>query len=203
MKLLVDSDAFCKLGAAGFLQEAARIFEADLRECGRLVALPHMLRKGRLRKLFGAEACDALICLAHAMPVLHQPSLTWLDKLTRIEAIDPGEAQIFAAAAECGITVISGDKRALRALKAVEAFAEALAGRIVVLEAALLALCEQLGPEEVRRRIAPVAASDKMVAVCFSPGERDPRGALLSYYKSFASDVEPLVLWDPKIGGAT
>lgn len=81
--------------------------------------------------------------------------------------------------------------------------AEALAGRISVLEAVLLALCERLGPEEVRRRIAPIAALDKMVEVCFSTGTSDPREGLRSYYRSLAADVEPVVLWDPEMGDGT
>jgi hypothetical protein len=201
MKLLVDTDAFCKLGVAGVLQDAANIFRAGLQECGRLPALPYMLRKGRLRKLYGGEACDALVSVADAMPVVPQPSITWLDKLTLIDDIDPGEAQIFAAAAESGLIVVSGDKRALQALKDVEGFADALAGRIVVLEAVLLALCDQFEHKEIRRRIAPLAASDQIVKVCFSRENQDPREALLSYYRALVADVGPLVLWDPRAGG--
>ncbi|MDA1348447.1 MAG: hypothetical protein O3A47_06220 [Chloroflexi bacterium] len=74
-----------------------------------------------------------------------------MDKLTPIQAIDPGEAQILAAAAEAGLLVISGDKRALRALREVEGFPDALAGRIVVMEAILVSLCDRLGPESVRQ----------------------------------------------------
>lgn len=201
MKLLVDTDAFCKLGVAGFLQDAVSIFRAELQECGRLPALPYMLRKGRLRERYGREACDTLIPLAEAMSVIRQPSNTWLDKLTHINAIDPGDAQIFAAAAESGLIVVSGDKRALRALKDVDDFADALSGRIVVLEAVLLALCDQLGDEEVRRHLAPLAALDTVVKVCFSDGNQDPREALFSYYRALVADVGPLVLWDPRAGG--
>ena len=203
MKLLVDTDVFCKLGVAGFLEDAARIFGADLQECGRLPALPHMLRRGGLRKLYGAPACDTLIPVADPMPEVPQPSVTWLDKLTPITAIDPGEAQIFAAAAEFGLIVVSGDKRALRALKNVEGFADALDGRIVVLEAVLLALCDRLGNEKVRRHIAPLASSDKMIEVCFSRANPDPPEAWLSYYRNLAEEVAPLVLWNPQIGGGT
>jgi hypothetical protein len=201
MKLLVDTDAFCKLGVAGFLRDTASIFNVSLQECGRLPALPYMLRRGALRKLYGAQTCDALIPIADATPVMNHPSLTWLDKLTLIDAIDPGEAQIFAAAAESGMIVISGDKRSLRALKGVEAFADALAGRIVVIEAILLVLCDQLGQETVRRQVAPLVASDNVVRICFSDDNSDPREGLLSYYTALAADVEPLVLWNPQARG--
>jgi hypothetical protein len=198
MKLLVDTDAFCKLGVAEFLREMARIFDASLQECGRLPALPYMLKRGALRKQYGARACDALIPIADTMPVMNRPSVTWLDKLTSIDAIDPGEAQIFAAAAESDMIVISGDKRSLRALKGVEGFAEALAGRIVVIEAILLILCDRLGQEPVRRQVAPLVASDNVVRICFSEENLDPRKGLSSYYTALAADVEPLVLWNPQ-----
>ena len=100
MKLLVDTDVFCKLGIANLLEEAARIFGASLQECGRLPALPFMLRRGGLRKLFGGPACDALIPAAISMPEVPKPDDAWLEKLTGIEAIGPGEILIFARAGE-------------------------------------------------------------------------------------------------------
>jgi hypothetical protein len=198
MKLLVDTDAFCKLGVAGLLQEAAFLFGADLKDCGRLPALPFMLRRGSLRRRFGAEACDELIPMADAMPVMPEPSIGWLDQFTGIEAIDPGEAQLLAAAADFDLPLLSGDKRALRAVKDVQGATDALAGRILVLEAVLLALCERLGHDEVRRRVAPLATLDKMIDICFSAGTSDPGDGLRSYYGSLAADVIPLVLWNPQ-----
>ena len=202
MKLLVDTDVFCKLQAAGLLSEAVGLFEAGLVDCGRLPALPHMLRRGKLRKRIGGDVCDALIPVAEAVPVIPQPSDTWLDELIPVEGIDVGEAQLFAAAAEAGLLVVSGDKRALRALKDIERFASALMGRIVVLEAVLIALCDRLGADAVRARVATLAALDRMVQVCFSGGNPNPREALISYYESLAAELAPLALWDPRDGGA-
>jgi len=48
MRLLVDSDAFCKLAASDLLSDAAMLFDAELPDCGRLPALPYMLRRGGL-----------------------------------------------------------------------------------------------------------------------------------------------------------
>ena len=96
---------------------------------------------------------------------------------------------------------MSGDKRALRALKDVQGFADALAGRIVVLEAVLLALCDRLGPETVRQRVVPLGESDKVIKVCFSVGNPDPAAGLLSYFESLTRELSPLVLWDPRRGG--
>jgi hypothetical protein len=200
MKLVVDTDVFCKLQISGLFIDAAGLFEAGPGDCGRLPALPHMLRKGRLRRRLGDDTCGALITIAESIAVIRQPSGTWLDELIPLENIDFGEAQLFASAAEAGLLVVSGDKRALRALKDVERFASALSGRIVVLEAILIALCDRLGADKVRVRIGSLAAADTMVQVCFSSENPNPREALLSYYKDLAAELSPLVLWDPRGG---
>jgi hypothetical protein len=202
MKLLIDTDAFCKLGVAGLLTDAVLMVGVELQECGRLPALTYMLRRGSVRRHYGATACDALLPLADSIPVVDQPTEVWLDTLVKIEAVDPGEAQILAAAAEFGHMVLSGDKRALRAAKDVKGLAEALHGRVVVLEAALIELCNQLDLEDVRRHVERLRTLDTMIAACFPPGTSDPRDGLRSYYRSTARDVAPLVLWEPRQGGA-
>ena len=197
MNLLVDTDAFCKLGVAGLLEDSAGIFEARLSDCGRLPALPYMLRKGSLVDRYGRGACNAFIAHAEAMPVHPKPGAATLDPLALNEAIDPGEAQLFAAAAEFDIKVITGDKRAVRALKHVTEIHAQLAGRIVTLEAVLLNLCGQRGLENFRQRIGPLTAHDKTVGICFSPARSNPKDGLQSYYESLAAEVRPLLLWNP------
>lgn len=202
MRVLLDTDVFCKLAVGRVLNDAVRLLGVDLVECGRLPALPYMLRKGRLRKLYGPETCDALIPLSNAIPKLVQPSEDWLDRLAPIEEIDPGEALLLASAAEHGMLVISGDKRALRALRDVNEFPSALAGRIIALEAILMTLCEDLGADEVSRRVRPLTPTDEMVRICFSnPADTDPVHCLQSYLDHLAIEVSPLVLWDASFGG--
>ncbi len=202
MQLLVDTDAFCKLAVGDVFVEAIGLVGVSLAECGRLAPLPHMLRRGILRRNYGSLACDKLIPVAESIPVAMQPTEAWLDKLVPIRAIDPGEAQIFAAAAESRLLVLSNDKRALRALKDVEGFADALAGRIIVLEAILLALCDHLGVETLRRRFNELVELDKVVKVCFSIDNPDPKAALLSYFNNLVAELAPLVLWNTHGGSA-
>jgi hypothetical protein len=200
MRLLVDTDAFCKLALADLLQDALGSFGVVPAECGRLPALPHMLRKGKIRRFYGSDSCDRLLVIAESLPEIGHPSASWLDRLARVETIDPGEAQLFALAAEFGLVVISGDKRALHGVKTIEGFPASLEGRIVVLEALLVALCRILGSEEVRRRISVLAGSDQTIKVCFSSGNPDPEAGLRSFYNSLARDLEPLKLWSPDTG---
>ena len=195
MRLLVDSDAFCKLAASDLLSDAAMLFDAELQECGRLPALPYMLRRGGLQRTYGAAVCERLIPLAESMPVVQQVSTTWLEQLAPIPAIDPGEAILFATAADLRLPVLSGDVRALRALKSLDGFPEVLAGRIVLLEAILIALCGEVGAAAVRERIEPVQQADTVMRICFSPGVQDPEQGLRSYLRDRRSELAPLVLW--------
>ena len=40
------------------------------------------------------DHCDAMIGVAKGMPAIQPPGATWLDRLTPIDSIDPGEAQL-------------------------------------------------------------------------------------------------------------
>lgn len=202
MKLLIDTDIFCKLGMANLLAETVELFGLGLDDCGRLPALPHMLRHGRLRRNYGDHVCDQLIPLADAMEPTPAASSEWLDKLVSVESIDPGEAQLLAVAAEQGVMLLSGDKRALRALSKITDIHAPLERKICVLEAALLALVGRHGADEIRRRVPGLSEKDRVVRVCFPPTASDPRDGLFSYLKDIANEVTPLVLWTPE-GEAT
>lgn len=203
MRLLVDSDAFCKLGITNLLSDATGILNAGLDECGRLAALPYMLRRGKLIKVYGEKACADLVPIAKRMPVIPTAPPEWLDKLAPIPDIDPGEAQLFASAAQSALIVVTGDKRALRALKDVSEFVTAMEGRIAALESVLLALCDRMGHDEVRRRIGSLVTADKTLMVCFGSGNPDPTHALESYCRNLTDEVAPLKMWEPQRGDAT
>lgn len=203
MRILIDTDMFCKLGVGSLLHDGIRLLGAGIADCARLAALPYMLRRGRLPRQYGTQACLDLLPLAAQMSTIPAAGSVWLDRLVPIQAINPGEAQLFAIAAERGSTVMTGDNAALQALKVIDGFPAALAGRIVSNVAILLALCEDLGPERVRRGVAALTSVDKTIRVCFSEGNPGPREALESYCRSLESELHPLVLWKPRpVGGA-
>jgi len=201
MRLLLDTDLFCKLGVADLLEEAFVSLGVLASDCARLPALLHMLRRGSLPKIYGVDACKALIPVAEGLGIIGSPDADWVDRLASVQYIDPGEAHLFAIAAQQSLSVLSGDKRALRALKDVAGYADALSGRIVVLESVLILLCERMGHSEVRCRLQPLIGKDTMLSICFSEGNADPVYALTSYYKDLEAEIHPLVLWKPKQGG--
>jgi hypothetical protein len=197
MKVLVDTDAFCKLGLTGLLTDAIASLGAQLTECGRLPALPHMLRRGSVPKRFGKETCESLLETANAILSLQPLTGAWLDRFLPVPGIDPGEAQLFSAAADQRILVLTGDKRALRLIGSVEGAAAALSGLIVTLEAVLIALHGSIGADALRTRVDPLRPFDSTIGICFSDANADPLAALWSYYNSLASEVAPLALWRP------
>ena len=164
----------------------------EVEECGRLAALPYMLKRGRLRRKFGDEASDALVPLAEVMPLAIQPSAGWLEPLTAVDSIDPGEAQLLAASAERGLLLLTGDKRGLHGVKDIPGYAEALDGHVVVFEAILAELCVQLGAKEIGSRIRPLVGVDIAIGVCFSASNAFPLIGLLSYYEDLSANLGPL-----------
>lgn len=145
MRLLLDTDAFCKLGIAGLLDAAlAGLGVESSEECARLGALPHMLRRGKLPRLYGSAQCESLVARAESIPVMPDAPAKWLDLLAAATDVDPGEAQLVAMAAEARASLLTGDKRALRTVASIATLPEALTGRIVSLEAVLLRMCETI-----------------------------------------------------------
>ena len=201
MKLLIDTDAFCKFGCSGLLSDVVEcIADTKVSECGRLAALPHMLRKGQLQQAYGKSACDVLIPLADSMPLHPTPNQDWQDKLVSIDEMDFGEIQILAAAADTETIVLTGDKRALQALSKVSGATEVFGGRIAVLEAGLISLHDKIGPSELRRRAGHLSKVDSVTRICFSEGNHDPLDCLTSYFADICNKVEPLTLWPPERG---
>jgi hypothetical protein len=195
MKLLIDTDVFCKLGLANLLEDAAEQFDAKISECGRLPALKYMLYRSKLTRTFGEANCASLIPLADRMPPIQVASTEWLDPLIDKRDIDPGEAQLFAVAAQTGLLLMTGDKRALRSLKEISVLVKPLAKRIVVFEGILIKLCHCLGVTVVSDRVARIHNYDKVVGICFSSSNSNPLEALRSYFQSCCDEVSPIKLW--------
>ena len=196
-RLLVDTDAYCKLGVAGLLTDALATLGVQIQECGRLAALPYMLGSGGLRRRLGSRPSDALVGSARQMPHAMQPSASWLDPLVAVASIDPGEAQLLAATAEHGLLLLTGDKRCLVGVKDVPGYAEALEGKVVVLEAILTELCARRSVDEIRSHIQPLMDMDKAIETSFSGRYPTPLEGLRSYYRDLALEVEPMTLWRP------
>ena len=197
MLLLLDTDAFCKFAAAELLSEAASAVGADLAQCRRLPALPHMLRRGRLRRALGDTVSDSLIPVAEGIEAAPAATEAWLDPLVGVRDIDPGEAQLLAFGAEHEAVVLTGDKRSLLAARNVPALVGPLRGKIALPEVVFHRLCETLGDQKIHSAVLATSPSDVMLKVCFSKGNRSPRQSLESYIADSRRTLAPLELWTP------
>jgi hypothetical protein len=197
MHLLLDTDAFCMFADVGLLERAARAIGVNWGDCSRLPALPYMLRRGRLRNRLGEKRSDRLLPTALTISVAPTPLPLWADRLLGIQDMDPGEAQLLALSAERGFLLLTGDKRAVTAVRNIGVFVDALRGRIILPEVLLLLLCELDGDKYIRNAFKTGQGEDKMLQVVFSDDNPSPRDALNSYIARATSDLAPLVLWSP------
>lgn len=194
-QLLVDTDAFCKLATAALLDEVLALLGVNRTQCAVLPALPYMLERGRLHKRYGDFESARLRKLADEFPVAPDSSSTWLDVLTAESRIDPGEAQLFALAAEHGIRILTGDKRALEALAKVNNIHPHLSGNVITLEAVLSGLAEQVPDAQLRRMGSVLGQHDQMAKAVFASTGSDLGEALDSYVRDVESRAKPLLLW--------
>jgi hypothetical protein len=196
--LLIDSDAFCKLAIANLLDEALELLGVTKAQCERLPTLPPTLRRGRLRRELGDSIADGLIPVADSIDPMDEPSEDWLNALAGNSAIDVGEAQIYALAAEHGCRVLTGDKRAMAEISKLDRFRIKLDGQIVSIEAVLLGLVELMSETELRARGRLLAEYDKMARSVFSSNESPLVEGLESYLGSLEREVRPMKLWRPR-----
>ena len=197
--LLIDSDAFCKLGVSGLLYDSLGVLGVPIPQCRILPALPHMLRKGRLRNSLGEELADYMSRQVEAFSQADEPNIEWLESLIHLPELDSGEARLMALAAERGHLLVTGDKRAMRSLGHLPEYVSALDGSVIALEALVAQMCMTLGEETIRLRIHPTTLIDKIIAICFSPSNPHPLEGLKSYLSDLQASVAPLRLWEPSL----
>lgn len=190
-----DNDILLKLAEYDLLRDACYLI--GVRPSDVVVlhgARPWLERRmeRKLRKPSGpataAGIARALGFVAHAQPLTDVGDRASLDRLTSIDDIDPGEAQLIVAAARSPQAILAtGDKRCLRALagsrEAREVF-HSLAGRVVCLEEIIRALLEHKGYPHVSRAIAQSPDCDRLMCRIFYDGAMLPSQAVVDVESS-------------------
>ncbi|MDI1254136.1 hypothetical protein [Thermomonas sp.] len=154
--LLVDNDVLLSAAHWGLLDMVPTLVGATWAEVAVLASLPPRARKAD-PKLFKDPAVAATLVpyLAQCTP-MPDPDVSLIARLQGRPDIDVGEQVLFAAtggAAEA--FVLTGDKRAIRALALLhaEGVIPELTGRVLCMEHLLWHALSVLGPDELLRRV--------------------------------------------------
>lgn len=174
--LLLDNDAFILLSGAGVLLETIELLGYEADHSRRLASLPFMLRKPAqsLRHLpadvlqRALEDCDRIPALELSPP---QEMLSMFEGHS--QDIDEGEVVLMGVAAVHSLHLLaSNDKRALRGLvkqPALKGIRDALAGRVVCLEAIVRKMILIHGPVKAEEKLKAMVTIDKRISTILSP----------------------------------
>jgi len=195
--MLVDSDIFIILAAAGVLETAASLLEFEPEDIRRLPALENQLTRGRaFRKNYPRQIRQAALRACSCIrPIEQRPSdPRTLDQLAAVSDIDLGEALLYALAAERPAYILaSGDKRAMRALARdtrLKNIRDALAGRLLCLEAAVAMLVRRGDITALAKAFAPLCSVNAVLRVAFSRGAATTTKQCLQALRTYLEELE-------------
>lgn len=199
-RLVVDVDALVKLAHWGLLGELEGAIGIPPERQATLESIRFRAAR-RDRKLFhDAAVADYLaIALSH-FGAAWRPDAEVVARLQSIAGLDAGEIALIAMlCSDPQSILVTGDKRALRALAAsgLEDIVERVAGRIACLEQVVLSALGHLGVRTLATSIEPHRDLDVAVrcAVPLPPYavELEVRKGLLSYIEDLRQDVPSLL----------
>lgn len=171
MGLLVDVDALCKLAHWDLLPELANLTRCDWSAMSTVPSLRFRAQRATTApdgKLFRhARAAQCVLDHVGRMASLPASDTAKLALFQDIPDIDAGEAVLFALVhGTADRHVLTGDKRALRALGRLPDSTRApLGGRVIALESIVLSALDTHGIEWLRARICPDRDLDKAIAI--------------------------------------
>jgi hypothetical protein len=190
--LIIDSDIFVLLSAAELLDRVAELLTVLPANVRRLPALPHQLERGRAFKKNYTDKvrATAIAKCGQVVPLAERPADDErFQRLVDTDNIDEGEALMFALVSEQQhLYLASGDKRSMIALATSGNLAdvrEAVAGRVVCLEATLRLLVEADGVAKVAAAFASVRDANQTLRVIFSEAAATNEAECLRYIASY------------------
>ena len=171
--LLIDSDIFVLLSAAGLLDRLIACLGFEKTSVRRLAALPHQLQRGRSFRRYHQAVRDDAVTRCSEIPAIKDRPISsehW-EKLISVDQIDEGEALLFAKLAEGSASLLTtGDQRSLIALgnaEGLDSFRDEIRGRVVCLESALLLLVKSVGAQSVGEAFQRLRGVNTTIDVLF------------------------------------
>lgn len=195
MIALVDNDALVKVAALDMLLEIDGLLDASsvkvLTSAQRVLTAPP--KKQAIRSQIGSDGYDRLQqFLAKAKTLKDSPPPRLISDLVDV-AIDPGEAVLFATAAEFGFYLVAtGDKRAIEAIskdQGAKILFDGLSGRVICFEQILLNAIELLGFADVRKRAIAVLGCDGALAKVFAEGARTSEADAIARLEEYVASL--------------
>jgi hypothetical protein len=202
--LYVDVDAVAKLAHWQLLEHLPSLLGVAWSDCGTLGSVVHRASRATEKadgKLFkSTEAAGRAMASVKLMGKPVEPGGVTMSSLQDIAGLDPGEAVLLSAVAdEAGSRLLTGDKRAIRALAELDAGVRGpIAGRILVVEQIVLLAFDRFGLAWLRDRVCPFADIDKAIRVVMGgrcdASEVAVREALEAYIQELVGLCDPSLL---------
>jgi hypothetical protein len=203
MKLLVDVDALAKLAHWKILEELPDFTGVPLSQCATLTSArfraQRAVKKPDGRVFHSTEAATVALRAMDSMTGPLSPETEHLPILQGVAGIDAGEAVLLSAVSAHSARLLTGDKRAMKALAGLDSTQRApFAGKIVLIEQVLLAGLTRRGIEWLRERVCPYKQIDKAIgnamgSRCDAPQD-SVREGLESYIKELEHAVTPTLI---------
>lgn len=170
--LLIDTDAFVLLAGAGQLDRLLQMLGITSTQCRRLPSLPFVFRKRIAATLPDAIMRRIEAVIDRIAPLELAPSAALLQRLKDARDIDSGEAVLYGVLAERPASLLTtNDKRSMRALcsdPALEDVRDAVAGRVIAVEAVVSRLILENGVHAVAPGFCELAHRNAFLRIVFT-----------------------------------
>jgi hypothetical protein len=197
--LLIDTDIFVLLAAAGLIERVASLLGFKPEDLRRLPAVEFQLSRGKkFKEKFPSNVRASAIAVAQKIaPLTERPASDAMLQQLNVDDIDEGEAVMFALLAENPSWLLTtGDRRSLVALGTQPDLSTArnsLAGRLVCIETVLRLLVINDGVEQIAKAFAPVRECDTKLRVIFSEANATNRESCLAGIDSYLTNLRTAV----------
>lgn len=197
-RLLMDNDALLKAAHWGLLDVVPTLVGGTWADAACLPTFPPRVQRAE-PKLFADAGVASTLAQRLAITVpLPEPDVTMLSALQSEPGIDAGELLLFGAlAATPGAVLLTGDKRALRAVTLTSARSR-FQQRVVCVEQLLSHALDQLGAETLVAQVRRWTPRDQAALAIFGrqgdKSETDLREGLGSYVRSLDGETGGLLV---------
>jgi hypothetical protein len=197
-RLLMDNDALLKAAHWDLLDVVPTMVGGTWADTACLPTFPPRVHRAEAKLFADASVAKALEVRLALTVQLPDPDVTVLSALQGESGIDAGELLLFGAlAATPGTVLLTGDKRALRAV-ALTGTLSRYQNRVMCVEQLLSQALDQLGAQTLQARVRRWTPRDQTALAIFGrqgdKSEADLREGLRSYLHSLEGETSGLLV---------